>query len=248
MAIEKRFKIGCCGFPIAKERYFKNFNLVEIQQTFYKIPSKALLKKWHQAAPKDFEFTVKCFQGVTHPITSRTWLRAGKITGKKANYGNLQPTKEVFAAWQDTLEAAKILNSKIILIQLPASFIDSKTNQANAEKFFKRALKNKEIKIAFEPRGWQAKAIKKFCQKFNLIHCVDPFVAMPEFIGDIAYFRLHGKYINKRIIYNYRYTLAELKNLKSKLEKIKAKEIYVLFNNLYMWQNAMEFKNLFSNF
>lgn len=30
--------IGCCGFPMARERYFARFPVVEVQQTFYRPP------------------------------------------------------------------------------------------------------------------------------------------------------------------------------------------------------------------
>jgi len=28
-------KVGCCGFPVNRGKYFKNLELVEIQSTFY---------------------------------------------------------------------------------------------------------------------------------------------------------------------------------------------------------------------
>ena len=28
-------RIGCCGYPVARERYYKIFKAIEIQDTFY---------------------------------------------------------------------------------------------------------------------------------------------------------------------------------------------------------------------
>jgi len=33
-----KVKVGCCGFPRGMKRYFSQFRLVEVQQTFYKPP------------------------------------------------------------------------------------------------------------------------------------------------------------------------------------------------------------------
>ncbi len=31
-------KVGCCGFPVEKPEYYRRFPVVELQQTFYKLP------------------------------------------------------------------------------------------------------------------------------------------------------------------------------------------------------------------
>ncbi len=41
-----RVKVGCCGFAKGRGKYFQQFRLVEIQQTFYKPPSVGIVKKW----------------------------------------------------------------------------------------------------------------------------------------------------------------------------------------------------------
>lgn len=68
-----KIHVGCCGFPIAMSEYFKKFNLVELQSTFYKLPLERTAKKWRSIAPANFKFTVKAFQGISHPIESPTW-------------------------------------------------------------------------------------------------------------------------------------------------------------------------------
>ena len=68
-------KVGCCGFPISKNKYYDEFGIVELQTTFYNIPREKTLLKWREEAPEDFEFIVKAFQGITHPMSSPTWRR-----------------------------------------------------------------------------------------------------------------------------------------------------------------------------
>ena len=106
-------KIGCCGFAKGKKEYFKHFKLVEIQQTFYRILPENTLKRWRQEAPDDFEFSVKAFQGITHPVTSPTWRRSGlKLKGDE-RYGNLQPSKEVMESWEITRRVCDILKARL---------------------------------------------------------------------------------------------------------------------------------------
>jgi len=238
--------VGCCGFPMGMKKYFQTFQAVEIQKTFYQVPEEKTLRKWKELAPKDFIFTVKAFQGVTHTFKSPTWKRfKGEILGKKENYGNLKASKEVFDSWKKSLGAAKALGAKVILIQLPASFKENEENLKNAEKFFSRIKRNK-ISIALELRGWSKEGFKAICKKFDLIACVDPFVSEPHWLSKkrIAYFRLHGKYEKGRIDYKHKYSKKELEELKNKIEGIKAREIYVFFNNVYMRENAEQFLRL----
>ena len=236
--------IGCCGFSINMKKYFQEFSTVEVQQTFYKIPRESTLLKWRKQAGESFIFNVKCFQGVTHPLSSPTWKRFGKKP--KGNYGLLQPSKEVFESWEATLKAASILKAKIILIQLPASFKETQQAFENAEKFFAE-IDRKEFSIAIELRGWSGEGIKKFCKKFELIECCDLSIREPSYLtkNKILYSRLHGAYKNGKIIYSYSYSENELKNFEQKIRKIKPKEAWIYFNNSDMYKNAKQFQKFF---
>jgi uncharacterized protein YecE (DUF72 family) len=64
----------------------------------------------------------------------------------------------------------------------------------------------------------------------------DPF-ASPPYPGPLAYFRLHGK-----TGYRYRYReqdLAELAGMAQGRE-----EVYVMFNNMSMWEMLKPFPNI----
>jgi len=73
--------------------YFGRFGLVEVQQTFYKMPKLETAARWRQQAPSDFEFTLKAWQLITHPSVSPTYRRAGiEIPSDlKDRYGFLDP-------------------------------------------------------------------------------------------------------------------------------------------------------------
>jgi len=234
----KRIKVGCCGFPTSKEKYFKEFNAVELQNTFYNIPSLESvekLKKESLQINKNFEFCIKAFQVITHKSNSPTYKKLKEKFGNPENYGYFQPTKEVFEAWEKTKEIAKILDTKIILFQTPASFIEEEKNIKNMKEFFSSINKEKFI-FAWEARGWSESKRREVCEELKLISAVDPFKEKP--FGEINYFRLHGlPGYNLR----YVYSASDLKKLKSFCNK---KENYVFFNNIQMLKNAIEFKQI----
>jgi uncharacterized protein YecE (DUF72 family) len=237
-------KVGCCGFPVSKKKYYESLKVVEIQQTFYKLMDEKTIKKWRKEAPNDFEFTFKAFQGITHPAKSPTWKKSGisKEELKKIEkyVGELKWNKITSEYWNKMIEYSKILNSKIIVIQLPTSFKDEEKNIKNAVEFFENA--RDKVKIAVELRGWKEENKRKICKEFDLIDVVDLNISEPSYYKDVVYSRLHGKYENNKIIYKYDYSKEELKKIKEKAKKYK--ECYIMFNNVYMFKNALEFINL----
>jgi uncharacterized protein YecE (DUF72 family) len=229
-------KIGCCGFPRKKALYFRNFDVVEIQRTFYQLPEKRTALKWRDEKPCGFEYTLKAWQLITHPPSSPTYRRLKTIVENKENYGFFKATDEVLSAWKNTSEIADILGVKIIVFQTPISFKPEEKNIKNVKRFFKN-IDRKDFIFCFEPRGdWDNKLIEKVCRELDLVHCVDPFRNKPVY-GKINYFRIHG--ING---YNYKYTQKDLEFLKRIINEI-SKPTYVMFNNVYMYEDALEFKN-----
>jgi uncharacterized protein YecE (DUF72 family) len=229
-----KVRVGCCGFPIGRKDYFSQFKLVEVQQTFYKMPRLETTKRWRQEAPSDFEFTLKAWQLITHPPASPTYRKAGlKIpSGAEERYGFFRPSDEVHQAWEETRRFAQELEAKVILFQCPPSFKESSENIANMRRFFK-SVKDSGFLFVWEPRGgWSETIIKALCSELGLVHCVDP-MEKESLYGEPQYFRLHG---GPR--YRHSYSQEELKYLKDKIGNRKS---YVLFNNLNMHHDALAF-------
>lgn len=245
-------KVGCCGWGFFKgglKAYMKKFSLVEVQQTFYKLPMVKTAERWRAEAPKKFEFCVKTFQAITHPPTSPTWRRSGiKISGKQIDkYGWLRPTRENFEAWRKTNEICDALEAKVCVIQCPPSFKCTKENVENMKIFFSKVDRGK-LDLAWEPRGdWKEhpEQIERLCKELELIHVVDLMRREPLSEHSIAYIRLHG--LNPREYdYNYDYSVAELKELSKKARALgkRHREVYIMFNNFLMYKNAAQLKKL----
>jgi uncharacterized protein YecE (DUF72 family) len=48
--------------------YGLQFNSIELNSTFYQIPSHEQVRKWKNAVPSDFRFAPKFFQGISHAV------------------------------------------------------------------------------------------------------------------------------------------------------------------------------------
>ncbi len=184
---------------------------------------------------------MKAWQLITHTPASPTYRRLkSKLTSAECKLvGSFQPTEQVWLAWERTASIARVLKASIVLFQCPASFRPERENINNLRSFFSR-IKREEFQLAWEPRGeWPSETVQQLCSDLSLIHCVDPFKA--DSIGPI-YWRLHG-----RGGYSYRYSDHDLDNLLKKLRN-RSNQVngptYVLFNNIWMKDDALRLRNL----
>jgi len=217
-------KVGCCGYPVAVKKYHENLRLVELNVTFYRYPKLSTVDKWKAKVPTDFEFSVKAHRDITHKH-------------------RLKPQKQCLETFEKMKEICKALEAQLLLIQTPASFKPDKLNVAR--EFFKKV--NREgLRLVWETRGleWEAPAIReKFAetlQTLDIAHVTDPLKTLPAYSGEVAYFRLHG--LGERLYY-YQYLDEELRKLETIARQFETegKDVYVLFNNLSMFEDATRF-------
>jgi len=217
-------KVGCCGYPTSMKKYQESFHLVELNKTFYNYPEVSTVVKWRENVPKEFEFTVKAHQDISHKFKLKAEFSA-------STFGQMK-------------QICKLLRAKILLIQTPASF--KPDSLEDAEEFFEK-MDRDDLILAWETRGplWEQKDIcqrlGKILETINVTHVTDPFKTVPAYTNTIAYFRLHG--LGDRMYY-YQYSNEELKRLHEfgKTFEDEGKEVYVLFNNLTMFDDALRFK------
>jgi len=247
-----RVKIGCCGFAVrgGMKAYFGQFKLVEVQRTFYKLPRLGTVQRWRSQAPSDFEFTVKAWQAITHPPTSPTWRKAGLSVPeeKRDRYGFLRPTEENFEAWEQVAHVCEALGARICVIQCPPSFRFTPENVENVRAFFS-SVNRHGLLLAWEPRAdWRQHmdVVEGLCHELDLIYVTDVLRHGAPLVGPVFYTRLHGL-AKREFDYRYRYTdedLTRLMDIITGLEERGVEEAYVLFNNIYMAEDAKRFSRL----
>jgi uncharacterized protein YecE (DUF72 family) len=205
------------------KKYYENFPLVELNRTFYEYPRMSTVVGWRERAPPNFEFTVKAHQEISHKFRFE-----------------LEPSIKAF---EQMKEICKTLKARILLVQTPGSLRPDKLG--DAEKFFKK-ISREGLVVVWETRGpaWEAPNIREklagILRELDVPHVTDPFRVMPVYTSDVAYFRLHG--LGKRLYY-YQYTDDELKRLHELVKPLEAegKEVYILFNNLSMFDDGIRF-------
>lgn len=239
-------RIGCCGLAgLSLGKYAQLFDTIEINSTFYKLPKRETAERWFKNTEGKIVFSMKAFQGITHPISSPTWKRAGtqKPESMVENYGHLKPTKQNEESWKRTLEICEAMCARVCVIQLPPSFTCTKATVADALKFFKMIRRPVETAIEFRHRSWfdNSGLMEMLIKKAGLIHITDPLKERPLSRKKICYYRLHGL---GRQLYRYNYTDDDLRKLKNAIHNIECDEAYVMFNNLAMRDDALRFRRM----
>ena len=235
-------KLGMCGFTIGAAAYFKQFRVVEVQQTFYDPPPADTLRKWRVQAPANFEFTMKAWQVITHRGTSRTYRRLRRPFGAEQleDAGAFRRNATTLGAWDETLLAARELRATAILLQCPASFRATDENIASMRDFLCNVERPRELSLMWEPRGpWPDDVVRGLCRELSLVHAVDPFVR-PSLTPELVYWRLHG---NRSHWANY-----EDDELRQIIDWLPDDDIdaYVLFNNIPRVKDVRRFRELLS--
>jgi len=206
------------------QRYYESFSLVELNRTFYQYPKMSTVAGWREKAPSEFEFTVKAHQDISHRFKFET-----------------KPSLQAFPQMKEMCET---LNARILLVQTPASLRPDRLD--DAEEFFRKVQRG-DLIVVWETRGpaWEEpetrKRLAKVLREVDVPHVTDLFKTSPAYTGSVAYFRLHG--LGKELYY-YQYTDDELRQLHGLVKPFEAEResVYVLFNNLAMFDDGLRFK------
>lgn len=236
MVMATKILVGTCGFCLAQKKYFATFPVIEIQQTFYQPPEEKHVYRWRELAPPGFEFTLKAFQAITHPAQSPTWRRSRLPVEDRRLAGYFNDTPVVRQGWETTRRLAEILRATLVIFQCPPRF-DARAEHVHNLRWFFRWAERGELRFGLEVRhaSWSDELLRQLCRELDLIHVVDPFVR-PTVTASPKYFRLHG--IGG---YDYQYTDADLQQL---LSWCTGRRVYCMFNNTFMLEDALRFRQL----
>lgn len=208
------------------EHYLRDFDTVELNNTFYQLPNESSFDNWRKSTPRDFLFAVKGSRFITHMI---------KLKDAQRGLTNFLPR-------------AERLRGKLgpILWQLPPGW---KVNVERLEEFL--SLLPREHRYTFELRNetWMTDAVLEVLQKYNAAFCIYELAGYQspiELTADWTYIRLHGP---TQFKYQGSYSDAQLaawaERIKTWSRKLKA--IYVYFDNddrAYAVENALTLKKM----
>lgn len=207
------------------EYYMKQFNSVEVDNTFYRLPKKSTLENWKKQAPPGFNFTLKGSRYVTQ----------------------MKKLKDVDEGVQRFEDAAAVMKTKLscILWQLPANVHRDDEKLINFCKTLGAGFKHV---IEFRHESWFDKEVYDIMKKYNRIFCSVSAPGLPEEMvvtSNRGYVRFHGKGKNW---YDYHYSKRELREWHKKISESGLKEVYIYFNNdigAKAPQNARQLREMF---
>lgn len=238
--------------------YADRFEMVEINSTFYAIPSERQVAQWAVATPVDFVFNVKLHKILSrHSCTARMLppdLRGarGDLDRKVALTPELE--REValrfIAATRPFSDAGKL---GAFLLQLSPSFSLRENALAELESLL-GLFSSGSVAVELRNRVWlagtQLAATRDFfSQRAVTLVSVDAppsehFTVMPSLDEitnpPLSYLRLHGRnekaYLTGRTVaerFDYDYSDAELGEVATRVEKLarETENIHVVFNN-----------------
>ncbi len=206
--------------------YAKQFDTVEINATFYRLPTEPMIKAWNTKLGEDFHLVVKGSRVITH---------LKKIKDCE------EPLERFF---ERVFELTRL---KVILWQLPPSLHKDVDRLEN----FLSLLPNKvRHAVEFRHESWWDDEVVKTLAKHDSAFVAVSHPSLPEKVlptTDFLYLRFHGQ---DRETYRYDYTDKDLYHWVSVVKPhLRGRTLYAFFNNDYNAnapRNALTLKELFS--
>jgi uncharacterized protein YecE (DUF72 family) len=191
------------------EFYAGHFTTVELNNTFYRLPSENAFHTWRNSTPADFTFAVKVSRFITH----------------------IKRLKDVGEPVERFIARAGILGNKLgpLLYQLPPNM---HRNDDRLESFLSTLPRGVRHVIEFRHESWLDEGVFAILRKYNVGFCVFdmPDVTCPIVAtADFAYIRLHGSTGLYFSCYSDGELMSWAKRLKNLAQSLKA--VYVYFNN-----------------
>jgi uncharacterized protein YecE (DUF72 family) len=244
----------------ARLRYYaEHFPMVEVNATFYALPSLRTVENWTARTPDGFRFVVKAHQVISGhrsdpsrlPGPLRTLPFTADARGRIA-----RPSRELRDAAIDALlEALGPMAGKLeaILLQLPPSVACGDAQRTEVARIISRFAPVR-VAVEFRHRSWVTGAAREvtmamLAERDAAYVCVDAprttaVSAMPPLIEltcpKLGYLRLHGRNaetwqgsgsVAER--FNYRYSAEELGEFVAPVVQMskRVEDVVVVFNN-----------------
>ena len=219
------FLVGTGGWAYFKvpnkpslKAYSEVFNFVEVNYTFYHYPNPQLVERWRKTVPKDFAFSVRCHQDLTHKI-------------------GLKPTNEAYQVLVQMITYCRLLDSPLLVLETPASYVLDNKCVSEARDFF-ASVSLKGIRLVWEIRAPLTPQVVDLMADLNIIHCVDISISKPPDWSDIGYTRLFGKGTHNI----WQFTDEELREIDQNAQESKAKVVALSYHGARMIKDASRFK------
>jgi len=182
--------------------YSERLSTVEINATFYRMPQKSMLENWKEQVPKNFRFSLKAPQRVTH-------FKRLKDTEEETKY---------------FLETAAVLEHQlgVVLFQLPPNM---KKDLPRLESFLNQLPQQPRAAFEFRHPSWFDDDVLDLLRSRNHAFCISDTDDLPvthiDKTADWGYLRL------RRVLYSE----DNLKEWQERIRGQEWKEAFVFFKH-----------------
>jgi uncharacterized protein YecE (DUF72 family) len=208
------------------EHYIRHFDTLELNNSFYRLPTIAAFESWRDSTPKNFVFSVKASRYITH--------------NKKL--------KDPENALDNILPRAEHLGRKLgpVLFQLPPRW---KVNIGRLEALLEILPREHRYAFEFRELSWITPEVNRLLRRYNAAFCIYELAGYHspcDITADFTYVRLHGPGAGK---YQGSYSRAQLRDWSRRIQEWSEtlKAIYVYFDNDqagYAAQNALQLREM----
>jgi uncharacterized protein YecE (DUF72 family) len=160
------------------EFFAQHFDTVEVNTSFYRIPTRETVEQWHQGTPAGFRFALKVWRGITH---YRKLRNAGDLTTRFVDVVELLPSNR----------------RGPLLIQLPPNQgKDVDKLCAYVEEFRSLAQTRWDIAVEFRNAAWLAPDVYAMLDRLGVALCIHDMRGKGETDtpndASFVYVRRHG--------------------------------------------------------
>ena len=190
--------------------YARHFDTVEINNSFYRLPTANTVDTWRESSPDGFCFAVKASRFITH----------------------MKKLKDPESSSAKFFLVAERLEKKLgpILFQLPPRW---KVNVERLAEFLEVLPKGHKYVVEFRDESWFVAQVYELLRKYNVGFCIHDFGDMKvpnEITADFTYIRFHGPTSAK---YFGSYSDAQLRTWAKRIDgwRSRLSAVYAYFNN-----------------
>lgn len=191
------------------EWYARHFDTVELNNSFYRLPTHDAFLHWRALAPPGFTFAVKASRFITH----------------------MKKLKDPEISLENFLERVQLLHEKLgpVLFQLPPQW---PVNVERLESFLAALPQTYRFVFEFRDPSWNTPTVYRILRRHNVALCIHDWRAnqsSQEVTADFAYIRMHGP----EGTYQGGYSAQHLETLAARMDRWRSElaAVYVYFNN-----------------
>ncbi|HEV2120001.1 MAG TPA: DUF72 domain-containing protein [Candidatus Bathyarchaeia archaeon] len=204
--------------------YSSAYDFVEVNSTYYRLPTPARVASWRRRVPPGFEFSLRCHRDV-------------------AELYRLESTPKSLRIIDSIEKTCRQLQATILTILIPATLVGSKELAPKLNSFLSNISVGRS-RIAIEFRGGEpTEETLKTLQDHDAMHSVDISRQDPKVESNSLYSRLFGNGSENA----YEFDDNELQGIAAKASGLKFEKSILAFHGVRMYRDAARLKTFLNS-